>query len=886
MNIKKIIITSIIAIGLISGGTYFVLNNNSQKEKDTDKIVDTNKPNKDENKVPDNEPPVKDDDEKPDDVDDEKPPVTNVENKPSTGSNSQKPNKPSIPNKPTEEKPTAPVQPDKPVEPEKPTEPDKPVEPSEPEVIDNFKITNDMANGGVITLSNKKYNTLTVSSDIVKNVKITLDQVEVKNTLTLEKPGQYQLDIKNSKIAKMNISSQSVNTIAKFFKARSLFQMNKTLEGPTVNLDSVSGLQTINIDSNVEINGSTSIDSIKVDGGYEVVLNVPSNNVNLSTSGTVNINSEVKTLTNDGNASTININANIANFTNNSYSTIRLSKNSTITNFENRGLNTTVAGSGTITDAAIYANNTVIYTNVTNKPVLKEEIDNVLIRKENNISITDVHSTSQSSVTFTLSAPAVLTLKDISVICTGGKSISLFNLSTKDNTTYTLSTSYFKNNSYGLYITLPNGNIISEDFDTDYANPTVNKAVLERTADTKALLELYGVDEGGHLYYILEEALTKETISAEYIKEKGKSAPVKVGYNAIDITDLEQGKAYNLYYCIEGYFDNLSKVKGPFELSGDKVDESTAEYQVVYAKEELPNRFVFKLNKAPKKALTLNDFQIICPQESSLTTSGAKFTVSPDLLTYILVVPDNYGHKDNKYTVSIQISDSEKIESSFVSHFDPPSITGAVDNVSRPDENTAVLDFYSDEAGTVYYGTYEWNGAIYDYNSTTPFAADVITGAIASKQQKLNAGPNKLTVDLTGKTVTKNTRIWALFVDTAGNYRVGFVDHYKIPEFVKEPDPIENTVKITNFNVTGNKSFSIDFNETIGWVSSDDLQLSVIQNGSLPSKLLYSIDNDTPKHLGIEILNYTLPSGEYELTINTTDKDGKNVTIKKKFTIN
>ena len=69
MNIKKIIITSIIAIGLISGGTYFVLNNNSQKEKDTDKIVDTNKPNKDENKVPDNEPPVKDDDEKPDDVD-------------------------------------------------------------------------------------------------------------------------------------------------------------------------------------------------------------------------------------------------------------------------------------------------------------------------------------------------------------------------------------------------------------------------------------------------------------------------------------------------------------------------------------------------------------------------------------------------------------------------------------------------------------------------------------------------------------------------------------------------------------------------------------------------------------------------------------------------
>ena len=41
-----------------------------------------------------------------------------------------------------------------------------------------------------------------------------------------------------------------------------------------------------------------------------------------------------------------------------------------------------------------------------------------------------------------------------------------------------------------------------------------------------------------------------------------------------------------------------------------------------YAKEEISNRFVFKLNRAPEKELTLEDFQIDCPSDSSLTIKG------------------------------------------------------------------------------------------------------------------------------------------------------------------------------------------------------------------------------------------------------------------------
>ena len=791
---------------------------------------------------------------------------TEVENNPSTGTNS---NTQSGSNQ---------------TKPSKPTKPSESGQPNEPEKIEDLIITNSMIKDGEILVSNKKYNTLTVSSNIEENVKIVLDSIQVNNKLVLEKPGNYQLDIINSSLASIDVTNQTKRLV---LRSRATVGMNKALDGATVNLKNGSTVQSISINSNIEINGTTSVTNVEVNSGSEVVLNVPIKNATLNTQGTIAINGSIDTLTNSSSNATIIVNAPINTFTNKESSTIRVNKGNTIKTFKNQGENTTVSGNGTIIDTTIESNNTMIYTNVTNQPTIGENIDNILIRKENKIEIVSAISNTQGSVTFTLSEPVNLTINDISVICNAGKSITLFNLTTTDNKTYTLTTSYYKNDSYALYITLPNGNIISRDFDTDYANPTVNNVVVERISDEKATLELYGVDEGGHIYYILEDNTTKEIISAESLKAKGKSEPVKVGYNIISIDNLEAGKSYNLYYVLEGYFDNIAKVKGPFEIPSQIKEVNRGSYQITYAKEEIINRFVFVLNKAPEKELTLSDFEIECPQEKNLTTNGATFITSPDRLTYILIVPDNYGHKDNKYTVKIKISENEKIEGTFVSHFNPPVITGAVDNVTRVDENTAEFTFNSDEPGVVYYGVYEWNGAIYANNSTTPFANDILTGAIESKQQTLNAGSNTITIDLTGIKVTKNTRVWALFIDEVGNYRTGFVDHYKLPDYVSPDKPTEpeSTVQITNFNVSNNKSISIDFNESIDWVTSDDVKLSVVENGSLPAKLLYSIDNDTPKHLSIEIMNYTLQEGTYELSINTKDKNGTSITLVKRFEI-
>lgn len=871
IRLKLITITGIVIVGVVAGSAYFIMNQNKLKDNQSkqyineDSIMDNDEDLEEEDPIEETD--MEDDTMKNNNELEVDHSMKSVYGGLTNGSKKVNRNENIVPTSPS-----------------KPSGSGSITKPEGNQKLEDLIITNAMIKNGTYIVGNKKYNNVTISSNIKDHVKIILDTIEIKGELILEGSGKYQLDIMNSNISTLTTVKQLIQF--SLLRMRTVTTMNKELEGPTVNLQKGSTIQSAMINGNVEINGEKLISNIKVNETSEVVLNVPVHTVSLSTQGLVAVNKKVNNLTNLGDSAKIIVNAPITTLTNHTKSTIYVNNGNTITKFNNNGDNTIVSGNGTIIETTINAKNTRIYTNLTNTPVLMENTDNILVRQEKEIKIESAISTAQGVVSFTLSKEVDnLTIKDISVICNAGKSITLYNLTTTDKKTYTLTTSYYKNDSYALYITLPNGNIISKDFDTDYANPNVNKVVVERVSDEEATLELYGLDEGGYIYYVLEEASTKEVVSESSIKTNGKSELVKVGYNIISIKDLAPGKSYHLYYVVEGFYENTSKVKGPIEVPSQLKQINQGKYQINSAREEIPNRFVFTLNRIPEKELTLDDFEIICPTEKNLTLKGAEFFVSPDLLTYIIVVPDNYGHKDNKYTVKIQVSETEKIDGSFVSHFDPPRITG--EEVIRTGEETAELRFYSDEEGIVYFGVYEWNGGIYDYNSSTPFASDVITGTIKSQKQELNAEGNTILLNLKGITITKNTRVWALFVDKKGNYRVGFVDHYKIPTSVNNDNPnLDSSVQITKFNITNNNFISMDFNETISWVSSNDIQLTIIGSGSLPSKLTYSIDNDTPKHLSIDILNYTLTKGTYELAINITDTNGKPVKLIKRFEVN
>lgn len=851
----KILLAVIASISAVGGVSYLLLNKDVSEEqvyKEEDKDIK-------EDEIIDN-----DLNDKEEDLNGDK---DNVSNEVNNGTQS----KPSVKPKPT---PINPVEPEVPIKPE---DPELPLE-------EDIEITNDMLTNNTYKIVDKKVGNITIRSDIKSSAKIILDGVEIVERLTLENPGKYQLDIVNSEIKDMVVAN-NVRSIRSMFRSVVFKTINKTIEGATINLQGNSNVDTMVIDNNVHINGSSSVSKVLVNDTTEVILNVPVNTLELNTDGYVAINQNATNVINNGESSIV-INASVENMENNAKSNIKINKQNVVTNFNNNAEDTIVSGTGTVVNAVMAASNTKMFTNVVNKQI-NDNVDYILIRQEKDIQIVDAVSKGQGKVVFTLSSAAELKIKDISVICNAGKSITLYNLSTKDNITYTLSTSYFKNDSYALYITLPNGNIVSTDFDTDYANPTTDNVTVERISDKEALLKLYGVDEGGTFYYLVEEINQRESISADMIKKNGKSASVKVGFNSVTLNGLETGKSYNIYYVIEGYYENVSKVKGPIEIGADVKEKIPGTYEIVYAKEEISNRFVFKLNQVPERELTLEDFEIECPSDSNLTIASATFYVSPDLLTYVIVVPDNYGHKDNEYTVRIHLSDTEMVEKDFVTHFNPPVISGDVDSVVRTSIDSAKFNFNSDEAGMVYYGIYDWNGGIYDYNSTTPFASDVITGKIASKSQKLNAGGNTITLDLSGIETTNNTRLWALFVDEVGNYRVGFVDHYKIPEYKEVTPEPDTTLKIVDFKYT-KSSFVISFNENImADVTEKDIRLSVINGGSLASKIMYTIDNTVKNKVTISIQDTLchLTPGEYEIALNVKDSTGKIVTLKERMII-
>lgn len=757
--------------------------------------------------------------------------------------------------------------------------------------LGDLTVTQSMLKNNKLVLEDENCLNITLSEDINENSQITLKNVKISGKLILVKPQRYKLDVINTTISNMEV----VQTNGKTYNAGSNF--NQTIDGPTVNLENCSDMKKIDVNGNIEINATSKVETININSGNEISLNIQSNDVIINSNSTdpvIAINKDVKNITNKKDNTNIMINSNVSSITNSgSNSKIMIGSGKTVSKLENNGANTTVSGNGTIGSLTITekASNTKVFTETKNKPVVNEKAENVFIGKEQSISIKSVEPKSQGSVTFTLNKPTTkkLTLADVYILCGRGNATTIFSIETKDNQTYNLSTSYYKDGTFGLYVTLPNGNIISKDFKCEYSNPTVSKVAVTRTAKDKAELELYGVDEGGYLYYVLENPGTaSKNINQAHIKGKGKKVQVKTEYNKVDISSIEEGKSYDLYYVIEGFYGNTSSVKGPYQISSKVEQVESGDISISYAAEESVNTFVIKLNKVPEKKLVLSDFSIKCPTQSSLTISGAKFTTSPDRLTYIIRVPDNYGHKDNKYTVEVNIG-SKKIIKSFVSHFDPPAITG--EKITRIGKTSAKLSFNSDEPGKMYYGIYEWNRGIYVGDSTTPLVEDVLKAVsngtleqapLKGKQQNLVAGPNEITVDLTGVEVKPTTRIWVLFVDNAGNYRNGFVSHFgSIPEYTGG-GTVEtgSTLKITTVSATS-KNIRINFNEEIGYMGNSDIQL---QGSGLPAKITYSTSLES-KSANIELLNCTLSAGKYKIIIKPTDSKDKVVTLEYEFEI-
>ena len=782
------------------------------------------------------------------------------------------------------------IKPGTPIVPEDTTKPDIPET-----VITNLIITKKDLVDGVATISDASYETVTIE-DSVGNGKIVLDNVKVKKDLILEDGVRYQIQVKNSTVPSLTVKTKDV------LQARNQeLTVNKNIQGPSIRLENVKELNNVMINGNASISGNSQIANLDV-ANVILYVDVPVTTMTIDKSSNyadITINQNVSEIINNGTSTILGVNANVETIhSNGNKNNIYVKSGVTLGNVTINGDFTKVMGNGEVKAIAVNGNNNGVYTNTAKENItINESSTNIFIGKEDKYEIKTITLNKQGVIEFTLNEKTSrpLTLSDISILCQGGNSMTIFSVKTEDNKTYILNTSYYKDNIYDLYITLPNGNVISKEFNYSYNYPMASTVLVNRVNPTEANLEVYGVDEGGYLYYQLVEknnTRTSNVLTADQIKQNGIKVSMTTEYNEFLISSLAEAKEYDLYYVMEAYDGRTSSVYGPINIEKYEENTNNESYNLDYLAEVETNKFVFTFNKPVKGDLKLEDFTILCPQESALTTKGAKFIVSEDKKTYTIIVPDNYGHKDNKYTVSVNMPDGTVVTDSFRSHFNPPAITGEVLKYIAKDK--LKLNFTSDEHGTLYYGIFESNNSAFADDSTTPMADDVLSGKIASTKVNLASGYNTVDIDLSNYTLTLNSRVWVLYVDYDNNYRNGFVDHYKIPQYVEIPE--EDTEDTSTLDITkivaseyyGRSYIDLYFTEDVMYrISQNNIKIQSLSGVEMPAKLLLSVGSiiDEPNRIEIEILNFKLPTGDYRITINMNDSNNKPVEIIKDFTV-
>ena len=543
------------------------------------------------------------------------------------------------------------------------------------------------------------------------------------------------------------------------------------------------------------------------------------------------------------------------------------------------GNGSTISGKGKIDKVEDKGNNTVEVEVVEQVPT--NSIKSVVVRGMNRMIVTLEKATEKP-----------LQKEDMTILCHGGKDMTIVKAETSDNQVYTVTTSYFaKDDTYTFSIGLGNGKIIQKEFSYKVDCPTVSDATVLRREETVAELNLFDVDEGGYVYVYIpghtQVGRAADEISVETVK-KGYKQEMKTGFNQVLIKGLQKDVKYQLYYVLESHVGGrTSDVLGPIEVSG-KVQEDpnlSKEYRIESVEESPKNTITVVLNKAPQERLTLQNFSFICPTGSDITIDNARLEVSEDGKTYKIIIPENYGHKDNRYIAKVTFADGTVATSSFIVEYNPPRITE--EKVERISATRVKYTFTSDESGYLYYGTYIWNGENAAYNNT-PKGDDLISGKRKSTKIKMNAGLNTVEFDFNGT----DKDIFALHVDDKGNY-AGYTARSVIPAY--EPPVVPEEPKVAIESIVYNKAWSDDW-ETYFDVTFtkglDDfpnqryIKIEVIEGTSPGNRIMWfnTFKDSEQKHLEM-CAKVKFNPGKFKMQMLVV-VEGKTYTVEKEFTIN
>lgn len=695
---------------------------------------------------------------------------------------------------------------------------------------DTLKITGAQVQGGSYTVNAtdkvRNYNKVIVDSS-VQGGEIVLNQLRVKSL-------EVAADADCTVTANDTVFDQIGKSAAGAGRAAGNF---------TLNLGAGSSVAKLVAGSNMTINGSLKIAEVEV---AEVVQGF-----------TVNVPAEELLVSEAAGGSMIIVNG-------------------TVENAILNGDNSTIGGSGKLDKVQDNGNNQV-------EVEVGEEI------LTNSIVSVEVRGMSRMIVTLEKATTQPLAVEDMRIICHGGKEMTLLSAKTEDNRVYEVSTSVFaKDDTYTFSMEIAPGKIISKYFSYKVDCPTVSDATVLRSEATRAEFDLFDVDEGGYVYVYLpghtQVSRAAEEIPSVDTVKKGYRKEIKTGFNKVLISGLEEGISYSLYYVMEAHDGRTSDVLGPITVSGNVQEDPniSSEYQIVSVGEKPKNTITVELNKAPAEELTLDNFSFICPTGSPITTDKAQLFVSEDRKVYTIVIPENYGHKDNQYIAKVTFSDGTVAKKSFVVEYNPPRITEQ--KVERISETSFRYSFVSDESGTLYYGTYNFNGS-YNWENNTPTGDQLVGGEIASSQIQMHSGYNQVEISYNGT----DKDYFALPVDVYGNY-AGYTEHDKIPAYVPQ---VPEEPKLAIESIFYNKEESdyetcldVTFTTAIDDFPNQALiKFTVIQGTSVGKVLLEtSFLDESHTKLRMRTLNGAFGPGTYKVSMYVS-KGGQLQKVEKEFII-
>lgn len=695
---------------------------------------------------------------------------------------------------------------------------------------DTLTITAEQVKGGIYTVNAtekvRNYNKVVVDSS-VQGGEIVLNQLRVKNL-------EVAADADCTVTANDTVFDQIGKSAAGAGRAAGNF---------TLNLGAGSSVAKLVAGSNMTVNGALKIAEVEV---AEVVQGF-----------TVNVPAEELLVSEAAGGSMITVNG-------------------TVENAILNGDNSTIGGSGKLDKVQDNGNNQV-------EVEVGEEI------LTNSIVSVEVRGMSRMIVTLEKATTQPLAVEDMRIICHGGKEMTLLSAKTEDNRVYEVSTSVFaKDDTYTFSMEIAPGKIISKYFSYKVDCPTVSDATVLRSEATRAEFDLFDVDEGGYVYVYLpghtQVSRAAEEIPSVDTVKKGYRKEIKTGFNKVLISGLEEGISYSLYYVMEAHDGRTSDVLGPITVSGNVQEDPniSSEYQIVSVGEKPKNTITVELNKAPAEELTLDNFSFICPTGSPITTDKAQLFVSEDRKVYTIVIPENYGHKDNQYIAKVTFSDGTVAKKSFVVEYNPPRITEQ--KVERISETSFRYSFVSDESGTLYYGTYNFNGS-YNWENNTPTGDQLVGGEIASSQIQMHSGYNQVEISYNGT----DKDYFALPVDVYGNY-AGYTEHDKIPAYVPQ---VPEEPKLAIESIFYNKEESdygtcldVTFTTAIDDFPNQALiKFTVIQGTSVGKVLLEtSFLDESYTKLRMRTLNGAFGPGTYKVSMYVS-KDGQLQKVEKEFII-